>query len=71
MFLRRIVIAKEVAVNLENVQKVRDYTVAKSVKDVQIFLGFLNYHREHIKYYTSTTQILYKLTGFKGLVLLE
>ena len=33
-----------VAVNPENVRKVRDWPVPKSVKDVERFLGFLNYH---------------------------
>ena len=55
-----------VAVNPENVRKVRDWPVPKSVKDVERFLGFLNYHREHIKDYASSTQILYKLTGSKA-----
>ena len=35
----------------------------KSVKDVEKFLGFLNYYREHIENYARDTSILYKLTG--------
>ena len=66
LFLGRIVSAEGVAVNPENVQKVRDWPVPKSVKDVERFLGFLNYHREHIRGYASSTQILYKLTGSKA-----
>ena len=66
LFLGRIVSAGGVAVNPENVRKVRDWPVPKSVKDVERFLGFLNYHREHIRDYASSTQILYKFTGSKA-----
>ena len=55
--------AYRVVVNPENVQKVRDWPVRKSVKDVERFLAF---HRQHIKDYASSTQTLYKLTGSKA-----
>ena len=38
-----------VTVNPENVPKVREWPVAKSAKDMERFLGFLNHHREYIK----------------------
>ena len=37
------------AVNLENVQKERNWPIPKSVKDVQRLLGFLNFHRKHMQ----------------------
>ena len=35
------------------------------MKDVETFLGFLNYYREHIRDYAKITSVLYELTGSK------
>ena len=63
LFLGRIVSAKGVSVNPENVEKVKNWPVPKFVKDVEKFLSFLNYHHEHIQNYARDTAVLYKLTG--------
>ena len=53
------------SINPENVEKVSKWPVPTSVKEVERFLGFANYHREHIKDYASVTRVLYQLTGSK------
>ena len=67
LFLGRVVSAEGVSVNPENVEKVKNWPVPKSVKDVEKFLGFLNYHREHIQNYARDTSVLYKLTGSRAI----
>ena len=59
--------AKGVSVNPENEEKVKNWSVSRSVKDVEKFLGFLNYHREHIQNYARDTSVLYKLTGSRAI----
>ena len=54
------------SINPENVEKVSKWPVPTSVKEVERFLGFANYHREHIKDYASVTRVLYQLTGSKA-----
>ena len=66
VFLGRKVSAEGVSINPENVEKVSKWPVPTSVKEVERFLGFANYHREHIKDYASVTRVLYQLTGSKA-----
>ena len=63
LFLGRVVSSDGVSVNPENVQRVKSWPVPKSVKEVEQFLGFVNYHREHIQDFAKLTSVLYKLTG--------
>ena len=44
-------------------QHVKSWPVPKSVKKVAQFLGFVNYHLEHIQDFSKLTSLLYKLTG--------
>ena len=66
LFLGRMVSEESASINLENVEKVTKWPVPKSVKDVEKFLGFINYQREHIKDYAKLTSVLYKLTGSRA-----
>ena len=66
VFLGRKVSAEGVSVNPENIDKVKKWPIPKSVKDVESFLGFINYHREHIPDYGNITGVLYQLTGRKA-----
>ena len=36
------------------------------MNEVEIVLGFMNYHREHLKDYAKKAAPLYQLTGSKG-----
>ena len=66
-FLGKLVSAAGISVNPENVDKVKKWPVPNCAKDVERFLGFVNYHREHIKEYAHTAQCLYKLTQKKAI----
>ena len=66
LFLGRVVSSDGVSVNPENVQRVKSWPVPKSVKEVEQFLGFVNYHREHIQDFAKLTSVLYKLTGSRA-----
>ena len=66
-FLGRIVSSEGVGVNPNNIEKVKNWPIPKSVKDVEKFLGFLNYHREHIRDYAKITSVLYELKGSKAI----
>ena len=66
VFLGRKVSAEGVSVNPENLEKVQNWPIPKSVKDVESFLGFVNYHREHIPDYGNISGVLYQLTGKKA-----
>ena len=50
------------AINPTNIDKVKTWPVPTSVKEVEQFLGFVNYHRDHIQNYA----VLYHLTGSKA-----
>jgi hypothetical protein len=41
---------------------VAQWTTPKSRKDVEAFLGYMNYHREHIKDFAALATPLYDLT---------
>ena len=66
LFLGRVVSSDGVSINLENVQHVKSWPVPKSVKEVEQFLGFVNYHREHIQDFGKLMSVLYKLTGSRA-----
>ena len=57
---------KGISVNPENIERVSDWPIPKNVNEVEIFLGFMNYHREHLKDYAKKDAPLYQLTGSKG-----
>ena len=55
--------ANRVAVNPENIEKVQKWPIPQSDNDMERFLGFANYHHDHIKNYAEVTAVLCKLTG--------
>ena len=63
IFLGKLVDEHGVSVNPENIEKVQNWPIPNSVKEVEQFLGFVNYHREHIKNYAAIAKLLYSLTG--------
>ena len=68
-FLGRVVNSQGVGVNPENIEKVKRLKIGlfqDLSRSVKKFLGFLNYHREHIKDYAKITSVLYELTGSKA-----
>ena len=65
-FLGKIVSDKGISIDPGNTSKVQDWPEPRSVNEVEIFLGFMNYHREYIKTYADIAAPLYQLTGSRG-----
>jgi hypothetical protein len=65
-FLGKIVSGDGIAINPDNVSAVINWPVPKCTKDVEKFLGFVNYHREHIHNFAKAAESLYGLTGKKA-----
>ncbi len=61
--LGKLVTPEGVAVDPGKIEMVRDWSTPKSVREVEAFLGFVNYHRAHIKGYAELSAPLYELTG--------
>ena len=53
------------AVDPRKIEAVVSWSVPKSKRDVESFLGFVNYHRHHIKDYANLAALLYSVTGKK------
>ena len=65
-FLGEVVSAKGQTISLENISKVQNWPTPTSTRVFEIFLGILNYHRDHLKSYAELASPLYQLTGSKG-----
>ena len=63
VYLGRLVTKEGVKVNPANVEKVQSWPVPTTINHVERFLGFINYHRDHIKGYARLTKPLYQITG--------
>lgn len=64
-FLGRIVSDDGVSVTPENIHCVAQWLIPRNWKDVESFLGYMNYHRGHIKDYATLASTLYNLTKSK------
>ena len=62
-FLGRIVSKEGVQVDPEKVSAVKKYPIPRNTKEVERFLGFVNYHRDFIPNYAERSHRLYQLTG--------
>ena len=49
----------------KKVQRVIEWPVPRSVKDVQKFLGLVNYYRQFVKDFAKITKPLHKMTRKK------
>ena len=66
-FLGKMVSAKRLAISPENISKVQNWPTPTSTRKVEIFLRFLNYHRDHHgKENAALASPVYQLTGIKG-----
>ena len=65
-FLGKLVSREGMAVDPKKTKAVMDWPIPKSQRDVESFLGFVNYHRHHIKDFAEIASCLYELTGPKG-----
>lgn len=64
-FLGRVVSTNGVSVNPDNIKAITSWPVPKNKKDLESFIGFANYHRDHIKNFSEITVPLHQLTGKK------
>ena len=62
-FLGKLCSRDGIQIAPEKLSAVQKWTKPKCKKDVESFLGFANYHREHIKGYADMARCLYDLTG--------
>lgn len=62
-FLGKIVSGDSVEIDPENISAVKDWPEPTCTREVESFLGFINYHREHIPQLAEMASPLYALTG--------
>ena len=62
-FLGRIVTGENISVDPESIEPVKDWPTPKCTRDVERFLGFANYNREHVPRLAEVAVPLYNLTG--------
>ena len=61
-FLKVIIGEDKVRIEKEKVQGVIEWSVPKSMKDVQKFLGLANYYRQFVKDFTKIAKLLHEIT---------
>ncbi len=64
--LGKLVSPEGVAMDPDQTAGVQNWPEPQSVRDVEAFLGFVNYHRAHLKNYAELSAPLYHLTGTKA-----
>ena len=57
---------KDLAIPEENVKALLERERPNSVKEVESFIGYVNYHRSHLQNLAQLAALLYKLTGSKA-----
>ena len=65
-FLGKLVSAKGIAIAPSKTEAVKKWPTPNSKRDLMSYLGFLNYHRDHIENYAEITACLYELAHQKG-----
>jgi len=64
-FLGKVVSNNGISVNPDSIEAVKKWTPPKSKREVESFIGFTNYHRDHIKNFAEIAEPLHQLTGPK------
>ena len=65
-FLGKLATTEGIAVDPNKVKAVTNWPIPTYRREVESFLGFVNYHRTHIKEYAHIASPLYGLTGPKA-----
>ena len=65
-FLGKVASQQGLSVDPEKIKAVVDWPVPENSRDVESFLGFVNYHCDHIKDFANIAAALYELTGPKS-----
>lgn len=66
LFLGKLVNEKGVSVNPDSKNVILKWPIPTKRRDVESFLGFANYHRDHIQAYAKLAEPLYALTKKKA-----
>lgn len=66
IFLGRKVTPKGITVDPSKVEAIKDWKVPTTTKELERFIGFINYHREFIPNISARCQNLFKLKGQKS-----
>ena len=67
VFLGRKVTPEGISVDPSKIEAIQKWPVPKTIKELEKFLGFINYHREFIPNISERAQNLFKLKGQKTL----
>ena len=62
-FLGKLVNREGVQITASKIRAVKDWPVPTNKTEVESFLGFSNYHRDHVQGYAGISKCLYELTG--------
>ena len=65
-FLGKLVSEDGIAIAPDKLEAVKSWPVPKTAKQVLSFLGFMNYHRNHIKDFGKVSAVLYSLAHAKS-----
>lgn len=60
-FLGKLVSQNGISVNPESIEIIKKWPIPKDTKQLESFLGFANYHRNHVKGFAEITHTLYQL----------
>jgi len=62
-YLRMVVGGGEMRIKEKKVEAIREWTAPSQKKDLQHFLGFINFYCKFVKDFSMITHPLHKLTG--------
>jgi hypothetical protein len=65
-FLGKIISRNGMFVNPDSIDAVKKWPRPKNKKEVESFIGFTNYHRDHNKRFSDLAEPLHRLTGPKN-----
>ena len=66
LFLGKLVNEKGISIAPSKIEAVTNWPVPTNAKNLMSFLGFANYHRDHIKYFADLSFCLYELAHSTG-----
>jgi hypothetical protein len=65
-FLGKLVSTHGISVNPESTEIIKKWPVPNNIKQLESFLGFANYHRNHVKNFAELSHSLYQLIKISG-----
>ena len=57
-----MITSEGIIINPKGIEAIVNWPVPKNIKELQQFLGFVNYHREHLDNYSKLSSVLTDLT---------